>query len=64
MNQETKRSSEATKQGAIERLGAFLADWSERWFPDAYVFAAIAVLIVAVAALASVRNSRRALPVV
>jgi short-chain fatty acids transporter len=38
--------------GALARLGAGLADWSERWFPDAYVFAAIAVVIVAIAALA------------
>nr|WP_255656656.1 TIGR00366 family protein [Lysobacter lactosilyticus] len=28
------------------------ADWTERWFPDAYVFAALAVAIVALAALA------------
>ncbi len=37
--------------GVLARMGASLADWSERWFPDAYVFAAIAVFIVAVAAL-------------
>ncbi|MGA2079119.1 MAG: TIGR00366 family protein [Holophaga sp.] len=35
----------------MTRLGATLADWSEKWFPDAYVFAAAAVFIVAVAAL-------------
>ncbi len=56
MSQETKRSTEANKQGAIERLGATLADWSEKWFPDAYVFAAIAVLIVVIAALAMGRT--------
>jgi short-chain fatty acids transporter len=37
--------------GVLARLGAGLADWSERWFPDAYVFAAIAVVIVCAAAL-------------
>ncbi len=37
--------------GPLARIGAALADWSERWFPDAYVFAAIAVVIVCVAAL-------------
>ena len=56
MNQETKRSSEANKQGAIERLGASLADWSEKWFPDAYVFAVLAVVIVCAAALAMGRS--------
>jgi len=39
------------EQGGMARLGAILADWSEKWFPDAYVFAAIAVVIVVAAAL-------------
>mgnify|MGYP003694106335 CR=1 FL=1 len=51
MNQESKRSPAPAGEGAIARLGAALADWSEKWFPDAYVFAAIAVVIVCVAAL-------------
>jgi len=34
--------------GAALRLSA----WAERWFPDAYVFAALAVVIVALAAMA------------
>ena len=37
--------------GTLARVGAALADWSERWFPDAYIFAAIAVVIVCIAAL-------------
>jgi short-chain fatty acids transporter len=48
--------ADTTEQGAMARLGAALADWSEKWFPDAYVFAGIAVLIVAVAALAMGRT--------
>src|ERR1035438_7741468 len=40
----------------MERMGAALADWSEKWFPDAYVFAAIAVVIVCVAAFAMGRT--------
>ncbi len=40
----------------MERVGTGLADWSERWFPDAYVFAAAAVLIVGLAALAMGRT--------
>ena len=56
MNQDMQNRSEPEQQGAIARLGAALADWSEKWFPDAYVFAAIAVFIVAVAALAMGRT--------
>ena len=34
------------------RFARRCADWAERWFPDAYVFAALGVVLVAVAALA------------
>ena len=56
MSQEVKIKSNESEQGFMARLGGALADWSEKWFPDAYVFAAIAVLIVAVAALAMGRT--------
>ena len=39
------------RAGALARLGMALADWSERWFPDAFVFALLAVTIVFVAGL-------------
>ena len=32
--------------GAFARLGVVLADWSQRWFPDAFVFALLALIIV------------------
>lgn len=44
------------QSGILSRMGGALADWSEKWFPDAYVFAAIAVVIVGVAALAMGRT--------
>jgi short-chain fatty acids transporter len=56
MNQEIKHGSRPNEQGGMARLGAGLADWSEKWFPDAYVFAAMAVVIVVVAALAMGRT--------
>jgi short-chain fatty acids transporter len=37
--------------GGLARLGLALADWCERWFPDAFVFAMIAVVIVGIGAL-------------
>jgi short-chain fatty acids transporter len=39
--------------GTLARLGSALADWSERWFPDAFVFALLAIIIVFVAGLAA-----------
>lgn len=55
MNPE-KRPSGSREEGAIARLGSSLADWSEKWFPDAYVFAVMAVVIVCAAALAMGRT--------
>ena len=37
--------------GLLSRLGLRFTAWAERWFPDAFVFAAIAVVVVASAAL-------------
>src|SRR5476649_291230 len=41
------------KDSRLVQMALRLSNWAERWFPDAYVFAALAVVIVAVAALAS-----------
>jgi short-chain fatty acids transporter len=41
------------KESVLVRLALRLSNWAERWFPDAYVFAALAVVIVSVAALAA-----------
>jgi short-chain fatty acids transporter len=40
-----------TAENLFSRLGSRLSDWCERWFPDAFVFALVAVLIVFVAGL-------------
>ena len=37
--------------GGIARLGMALANWSQRWFPDAFVFALVAIAVVFVAGL-------------
>ncbi|SDI76930.1 short-chain fatty acid transporter [Propionivibrio dicarboxylicus] len=54
MSQENRPIQE--EEGAMQRMGASLANWAEKWFPDAYVFAAIAVLVVVIAALAMGRT--------
>ncbi len=35
------------ESGRLERIAVSVSNWSEKWFPDAYVFAALAVIIVA-----------------
>lgn len=37
--------------GTLESLGVALADWSQRWFPDAFVFALLALIIIFAAAM-------------
>ncbi len=39
------------KDGLLARIALAFAAWCERWFPDAFVFAALAIGVVAVAAL-------------
>ena len=51
-----KNLTVAEEQGTLAKMGAALADWCERWFPDAYVFALIAVLVVGLGALAMGRS--------
>ncbi len=34
------------KENAFERFGLRLAEWSEKWFPDAWIFALIGVVVV------------------
>jgi len=45
MKVETDSSTEQ-RAGRLESLGVSLADWSQRWFPDAFVFALLALIIV------------------
>src|SRR5918911_1298573 len=56
----TTRSSEpgsadrkAEAASPLARLGIRFTAWAERWFPDAFIFVAIAVVIVALGALAN-----------
>ena len=46
------QSGAAVPETKLARLGMELADWCERWFPDAFVFALVALIIVFVAGLA------------
>jgi short-chain fatty acids transporter len=39
--------------GALVRVALGFTSWAERWFPDAFVFVAIAVVVVALGALAN-----------
>ncbi len=41
-----------SKESWLVRIALRFSNWAERWFPDAYIFVALAVIIVALAALA------------
>ena len=40
------------QQKGLARMAEKLAGWTQKWFPDAYIFALAGVLLVAIAALA------------
>jgi len=41
------------REGVLVRIAIGFTSWAERWFPDAFIFVAIAVVVVAVASLAN-----------
>src|SRR4051794_2654434 len=41
------------RDGVLVRIAIAFTAWAERWFPDAFIFVAIAVVVVAAAALVS-----------
>ena len=44
-----EHEGESDSAGRFARLGMALADWSQRWFPDAFVFALAGLIVVFVA---------------
>jgi short-chain fatty acids transporter len=50
-SQSNQSHAELRGEGRFAQVGMALADWSQRWFPDAFVFALGAILIVFVAGL-------------
>ena len=51
--QHTAGGRNEDRLGTFARIGVALADWSQRWFPDAFVFALLALVVVFVAGLLS-----------
>ena len=49
----TSATQESRSEKGLARAAQSLAGWTEKWFPDAYVFALVGVVLVAVAALAN-----------
>jgi short-chain fatty acids transporter len=49
----TDTAQRTSSERGLARVAQSLAAWTEKWFPDAYVFALAGVVIVAVAALAN-----------
>ncbi len=46
MVEEKGKVAEVSKETTLERFGLGLANWSEKWFPDAWVFALLGIVIV------------------
>jgi short-chain fatty acids transporter len=46
MAEEKKAAAEGPGENALERFGLWLAAWSEKWFPDAWVFALVGIVFV------------------
>jgi short-chain fatty acids transporter len=44
-------STAEEQSGRLESLGLALADWSQRWFPDAFVFALLALIFIFIAGI-------------
>ena len=38
-------------QNILQRFALRVSDWSEKWFPDSYIFALLGVIIVAIASI-------------
>lgn len=51
MTPDSRRHDGRREDSALARLALRFTEWAEKWFPDAFVFVAIAVVIVAGAAL-------------
>ena len=51
MNQTENRPQRASHTGFFQRVALGVTVWTERWFPDAFIFTALAVLAVAVGGL-------------
>ncbi|MHA4851432.1 short-chain fatty acid transporter [Rhodococcus sp. MSC1_016] len=49
----TDTAQRTSSERGLARVAQSLATWTEKWFPDAYVFALAGVVLVAVAALAN-----------
>jgi short-chain fatty acids transporter len=46
MAKEKDKPAEQSKGKALERFGLRLAEWTEKWFPDAWVFALVGIVVV------------------
>ena len=48
-----RAAADGAADSALSRIGIRFTAWAERWFPDAFIFVAIAVVIVALGAFAN-----------
>ncbi|GAA1905055.1 TIGR00366 family protein [Nocardioides lentus] len=53
MSSDARPATDGTQERGLGRLAQRSAEWTEKWFPDAYVFALAGVVIVSLAAMAN-----------
>ena len=51
------RSETVERAGLLARMAAGLTDWTERWVPDAFIFAIVATLVIVVAGLTATAST-------
>src|SRR5688572_23629108 len=56
-SQASRRSPSAVETGVVARMALALTEWTERWVPDAFVFALLGTLIVVVAGVSLTPSS-------
>lgn len=53
VNERRSAGTASTQEGVLVRMAIGFTTWAERWFPDAFIFVALAVVVVSLAALAN-----------
>ncbi|MDI3470937.1 MAG: Short-chain fatty acids transporter [Pseudolabrys sp.] len=58
MTTATASTGKTAREGMLVRIAIGFTAWAERWFPDAFIFVAIAVVVVALAAIVNGASPR------
>ena len=54
---DTKSATSPEQSGGLARVAARFTEWTERWIPDAFVFALVATFLVVIVAAATAKQN-------